>query len=178
MQKGNLFAFAAAINAKNSNFKNSPLIVPTLYNIGKQSLQLSELYCTIGQDETYEVTAVLGADEILSLVSESESVIPQQQSFSNKVVVSTTDAPTKAGIYNVQQNTTPIQLVAYNYDTKESRLVYHDLSAVKGVTISNDLASLLADIKAGQEIQSIWKWFVIFALLFLLIEVLFLKFLE
>ena len=35
----NAFVFTASLNETNSNFINSPLIVPTLYNIGKISLK-------------------------------------------------------------------------------------------------------------------------------------------
>jgi len=33
---GNAYIFTASMSNKNSNFKNSPLIVPTLYNIAKR----------------------------------------------------------------------------------------------------------------------------------------------
>src|SRR5690606_23313027 len=35
----NAYVFASALNEDNSNFKNSPLIVPTLYNMAKNSLK-------------------------------------------------------------------------------------------------------------------------------------------
>ncbi len=178
IQSGNLFAFAGALNIKNSNFKNAPLIVPTLYNMGKQSVQRTDLYCTIGQKTTYEVDATLESDEILSLVHKSERIIPQQQSMNNKVIITTKDAPKVAGVYAVVQKKDSIQLVAYNYGTKESRLIYHDVSTVAGASVSDELSTLLTSVKASQEIQSIWKWFVIFALLFLAIEVFLLKFVQ
>src|SRR5690606_23064259 len=40
----NNYLFTAPLNDKNSNFKNSPLIVPVLYNIAKNSLKLPELF--------------------------------------------------------------------------------------------------------------------------------------
>ena len=53
VQSGGLFIFSAALNSKNSNFNNSPLIVPTLYNIGRQSLLLPKLYFTIGSEKYF-----------------------------------------------------------------------------------------------------------------------------
>ena len=55
VQSDGLFVFSSALNNKNSNFNNSPLIVPTLYNIGRQSLQLPKLYYTIGNDNTFDI---------------------------------------------------------------------------------------------------------------------------
>ena len=42
-QQGAVFAFASALNTTNSNFINSPLVVPVIYNIGKHSLKLPKL---------------------------------------------------------------------------------------------------------------------------------------
>jgi len=77
----NLYLFSSALNDKNTNFKNSPLIVPTLYNIGKQSLQLPQLYYTIGAENKIDINTNLQQDEILTLVNEENKVIPQQQTF-------------------------------------------------------------------------------------------------
>ena len=44
LKKNQIYTSTAAINLKNSNFQNSPLIVPTFYNMAKQSLALPKLY--------------------------------------------------------------------------------------------------------------------------------------
>ncbi|GAK95193.1 hypothetical protein JCM19298_1322 [Nonlabens ulvanivorans] len=53
LQKGNVFNFTAPLNNQNSNFKNSPLIVPVLYNMGRNSLPVQQLYYTIGGKKLY-----------------------------------------------------------------------------------------------------------------------------
>ncbi len=174
----NLYVFTAGINDKNSNFKNSPLIVPTLYNIGKQSLQLTDISYTIGQRTFYDVPISLGQDGILSLVSEQENSIPLQQSFSTKVRIATDEVPTKAGIYSLQDKDRIIQYVSYNYDSSESELQYHNLTAAGNYEISDSITELFDSIKEETSINELWKWFVIFALIFLLIEILLLKYLK
>jgi len=57
--KNGSYAFASAINVDNSNFQNSPLIVPVLYNIGLQSLELPKLFYTIGRPNSIAIKAVL-----------------------------------------------------------------------------------------------------------------------
>ena len=74
----NVFVFSSALNSDNSNFKNSQLIVPILYNMGLQSLELPKLSYTIGQPNVIAIDAVLGQDDILTLESENNSVIPYQ----------------------------------------------------------------------------------------------------
>lgn len=173
-----LYIFTAAINTKNSNFKNSPLIVPTLYNIGKQSLQLSDISYTIGRSNSYDVPISLGQDGIISLISDQENSIPLQQSFPTKVRITTEDIPAKSGIYSLQDKNKIIQYVSYNYDSSESDLQYYSLSSNENYTLNSSVTELFDQIKEETSINELWKWFVIFALIFLLIEILLLKFLK
>jgi hypothetical protein len=46
------------------------------------------------------------------------------------------------------------------------------------VSLNNSVASALKDIKSATNVNELWKWFVIFALVFLIIEMLILKFLK
>jgi hypothetical protein len=174
----NAFVFASALNKQNSNFKNSPLIVPVLYNIGKQSLKLSQLYYTIGQPNTIAVNTILGQDDILTLSSEETSVIPLQKTFSKSVVMETEDYPNTAGILNVKNKSEVLQNLSFNYNRRESNLSYHNLENISNTTLSESLATTINDIKSSTTINALWKWFVIFALVFLIIEMLLLKYLK
>ncbi|MCK8519932.1 BatA and WFA domain-containing protein [Aquimarina sp. D1M17] len=175
---GSIYSFTAALNNENSNFKNSPLIVPVLYNIGKQSLQLTDISYTIGSVNTYDVPVSLGQDGILTLVSEKESVIPLQQSLSTKVRITTNEVPTTSGIYSLQDKNKVIQHVSYNYDSSESNLQYYNLSSTNNYEVSESVSDLMSQIKEETSVNELWKWFVIFALIFLLTEILLLKYLK
>tara|TARA_R110001632_G_scaffold82057_1_gene182289 strand:+ start:2609 stop:4540 length:1932 start_codon:yes stop_codon:yes gene_type:complete len=173
-----VYVFAGALNAKNSNFTNSPLIVPTLYKIGKQSLKVPQLYFNTGQTNIYDIPIKLQNDAILSLheVNTDQSLIPLQQTFGNKVTITTTDFPSKAGIYNIKSLDSIAQQISYNYDRSESSLRYQRLKPIEGLTYSSSVSSLFDSLKEADDVQSLWKWFVIFALIFLLMEMLILKF--
>lgn len=173
-----VYVFAGALNTKNSNFKNSPLIVPTLYNIGKQSLRVPQLYFNTGRTNIFDIPIVLKNDAIVSLneTGTEQSLIPLQQTFGNKVTITTTDAPSKAGIYNVTSLDSIVQQVSYNYDRSESRLRYQKLEPQEGLSYSSSVGSLFDSLKEADDVQSLWKWFVIFALGCLLLEMLILKF--
>ncbi|MDO6596827.1 BatA domain-containing protein [Oceanihabitans sp. 2_MG-2023] len=172
----NLFVFAAALNSKNSNFVNSPLIVPTFYNIAKRSLQIPNLYYTIGKENSYDVAVTLQQDDILSLVKEDVNMIPQQQYFNNKVSIITNETPNEAGIYTVKNKVERLKNVSYNLDRTESNLVYQDISSLKNITTSKSITQLFNTLKSDSKINELWKWFVIFALLFLIIEMGILKY--
>ena len=176
-QNSNTYIFSSALNDDNSNFKNSPLIVPTLYNIGKQSLKIPKLYYTIGQENTFDVSIKLQQDDILSLNLNDVNMIPQQQYFNNKVAVTTNETPATAGIYSINSKAQVIENVSYNYDRDESNLTYQDLSSLTSeATISDSITEIFDTIKSDSKVNALWKWFVIFALLLLIIEVLILKY--
>ena len=176
MNSGNAYSFTAALNDNNSNFKNSPLIVPVFYNIGKQSLKLSQVYYYIGNENTIDIKTKLSQDDILSLNIGDQEVIPLQQTYSNKVQLITNELPNKAGTIEVKNKETVLKHLSYNYNRNESNLTYFDLYSIKNAKVSNSVGSTINDIKSATNVNELWKWFVIFALAFLIIEMLILKF--
>ena len=170
LQNKHAFMFTSALKSENSSFKNSPLIVPTLYNIGKFSFKNPDIYYTIGNENTFDVETQLQQDAVLTLVNAAENIIPKQQYFNNKVIINTSEAPSKASIFTVKNNTVAIKNVSYNYNRNESNLVYNVLSSSKNITISTSISEIFDTIKSDAKINALWKWFVIFALALLLIE--------
>lgn len=175
---GNVYIFSAAINTTNSNFKSSPLIVPVLYNLGKQSLKLSQLYYHVGLPNTVDVNAILGQDDILTLEVNDKAVIPLQKTFSKVVEIKTDEYPSEAGIFNVKNKDEILQNISFNYTRDESKLAYHNLTNINFTSINTSVASTIDTIKSNTNVNALWKWFVIFALVFLIIEILILKYLK
>ena len=177
-QNNNTFIFTSALNSKNSNAVNSPLIVPTLYNIGRQSLKLPKLYFSIGEENNFDINTTLGQDDILKLKLDDQDIIPQQRTLPTKVSITTNEMPIKSGIYNVINKLENLGQVSYNYSRKESQLIYHTLNDNLGYNITNSIPDVINSIKSATNINALWKWFAIFALLFLIIEMLILKYMK
>jgi hypothetical protein len=176
VQTANTFVFAASLNSQNSNFIDSPLIVPTIYNIGRQSLKLPKLYYNIGEENSFDVNTIMQQDAILKLKLDAVEIIPQQQTLSNKVSVVTNETPETANTYAITNNNEVLEHISFNYNRSESNLRFQDLSSIQNATISNSLPELLTNIKSDNNINALWKWFVIFVLIFLIIEMLILKY--
>ena len=170
------YLFTAALNNKNSNIINSPLIVPTLYNIGKQSLQLPKLYYTIGNPHTIDVPVILEQDAILKIENTSASIIPQQQAYATNVAFTINDELETAGTYSIKNNDAVVDNISFNYNKEEGNLVYETLENINNATVSNSFVNTFDDIKSDSKVNELWKWFVIFALVFLLLEILILKY--
>jgi hypothetical protein len=176
IQKNNTYLFSAPINSENSNFQNSPLIVPTLYNMAQQSINLSKLYYTIGELNDYSVPISLIQDEILTLRDSLLNFIPIQQSKANQVNIKTSDDPSIAGTFNIEKGKEFIEHVSYNYNRNESSLQYADPINWQGVEVFNSISDLFNSIAEDNTVNNFWKLFAILALLFLIFEMLLLKF--
>ena len=183
-QSGKVYWFASAINQKNSNFKASPLIVPVFYNFGKQSFKLTNLYYTIGNKNEIEVKTKIVNDEVLSIekINDKEKIkfIPLQQISQQKVILKLEDNPNKAGFYHVLKRDNILKDISFNTDRVEGDVDYFDIEKLKNnnVSISNSINQSFSDINKEYSIQSFWKYFILMALLFLIIELLLIKFLK
>ncbi|WP_159023457.1 BatA domain-containing protein [Formosa sp. L2A11] len=175
-QLSNVFLFTSPLNSEVSNFKSWALIVPSFYKMAVSSLKQPKLYYTIGEQNNFDVDVTLNQDDIISIENKNSQFIPQQQYFNNKVNVTTQDRPQTSGIYNIKDKLKTIKNISYNYNREESNLEYQDISTLKNVTISNSIPSLFETLKSNTKINELWKWFTIFALAFLIIEMLILKF--
>ncbi|WP_298533521.1 BatA domain-containing protein [uncultured Algibacter sp.] len=172
----NIFVFSAPLNQNNSSFRNSPLIVPTFYNIAKSSFKTPSLYYTIGKDNTFEVETQMQQDAVLSLKKDDINIIPRQQYFNSKVKISTSEEPSEAGTYAILNKNEILKNVSFNFSRRESSLSYKDLSQFENISISHSISNIFDTIKSETKVNALWKWFVIFALALLIIEMLILKF--
>nr|WP_293284864.1 BatA domain-containing protein [Allomuricauda sp.] len=170
------YVFTVPLELENSNFINSPLIVPTFYNMAQSSLQQSRPYQIIGETSVVDVPAEMGNDEILKVSKEGYEFIPLQQSFPTRVRLTFDQNPTEDGIYGIVQNQQTLQNLSFNYPRMESQLKYLDLGSLENVNTMDSIPELFEYLKAENDIAAYWKWFVILALLLALIEVLIQKF--
>ena len=172
------FVFTSSISRGNSNFKNSPLIVPTFYNIGVNSLKLPKLYYVLENESRVDIPLKLTKDNILKARKGEYEFIPQQESFANKVSLSFFENPSEHGIYSLMNNETPIRNLSFNHSREESQLVYSDLTNLTAAYKNESIATFFDRMQKDSSINELWKWFVILALLFMGIEVLIQKYLK
>ena len=166
----------AAFNTQNSNFISSTLIVPTLYNIARQSLETPKLYYTIASSVSFGVATKLTEDEILNIKDSIVNFIPLQKVKANKVIITTNAYPKSAGTFSINKADEFIESVSYNYNRDETSGIYGDVKNWNGVTPHQNITSLFDAILKENTITDFWKWFALLALVFLIAEMLVLKF--
>ena len=178
LQKDNLFVFNSAINNENSNFIDSPIIVPTLYGLGKSSFKAKELYYYIGEKNKFDINLKLQKNEIIKLKKNNKSYIPLQKNQNGKLEIKFDNLELEAGHYHLMNKFDTIKHLSLNFDRNESVLDYHDVNKFgKNISISS-LKDSIEIIKSKVNINGLWKWFVIFALILLVLETLVLKIFE
>ena len=171
----NAYFFAASINSDNSNFKNSPLIVPTFYNMGINSLKLPPLYASLGNQVEIELPITLQQDDVIKIANEKNEFIPQQRVLPKKVQINFIENPKEAGIYRIMHNDSTIRHISFNDNRNESELLYSQIPEEKN---NSSLSDFFMESQKNNAINEFWKWFAILALAFVLIETLLQRFLK
>ncbi|WP_438961393.1 BatA domain-containing protein [Nonlabens sp.] len=177
-QKDKVFQFTAPLNDENSNFKNSPLIVPVLYNMARNSLPISQLYYYTGVSNKVSVPVAIKSDEILQLKHTSQSLIPQQRAFNSYVLLEVNDELKHTGNYQVIKKEEVITNLSFNANRIENKLEYFTTAELGDKNIYNSIEDLVYKLSEEEGILSLWKYFVLGALFFLFCELLILKFLK
>jgi hypothetical protein len=174
------YFISSALNQKNSNFLNSPLIVPVFYNFGEMSFKYPKIAYRIEQENTIEIETKMRKNEILAIAKNDISFIPLQQTYQNKVILTTKEQPLKAGFYSVLKENTKIKNLAFNYPKEESLLNFLDINTLKEInkntSVSSSIHDVFKEINKNNEVHWLWKWFLALAIVSLFLEIFILKF--
>ncbi|NNK12210.1 MAG: hypothetical protein HKP08_12770 [Flavobacteriaceae bacterium] len=169
--KEKLYVFTASLNPGNTNFTSSPLIVPTLYAMALRSRSLPQLYYQLGRNSSVDIAEVPEEDRILSLKKEELEFIPRQQLSGEKTRLWFEESPTEPGVYSLE-NSKINRSFSFNYKRDESELSYLNLGKLQATARENNsISGFFGEFENMRAVNSLWKWFVILALLFILAEV-------
>ena len=175
---GKNYLFASSFSTENSNFVNSPLIVPLLYNMARESVLKPSIYDFTNTKNSYQINASIGKDEVLKLVKQEDVFIPQQQKYNQNIKLTTAELNLQAGTYQVKNKDSVYQYLSFNYPRTESNLNYLNSNKLKQQLNLNSISGFFENEIALQEVNHYWKILVIFALLFLILEMLALRYLK
>ncbi len=173
-----VYVFSAPLNTDNSNFQQSPLIVPVFYKMALNKLNNGTNTNTIGNNTSYLVSVNLAKDEILTVKNQDEKFIPVQQLLNNKVQLFFNDYPEKAGNYTIYDSKNPIENISFNYPRTESDLDQINETLLSDYKTSDSISTIFDTLQSSRSDNQIWKWFIIFALLFLALEMAIIKFVK
>ena len=179
-KKSTVYWISASLERANSNFINSPLIVPVFYNFGKLSFKNSQLFYRMGRTNKIDIETKTRGNEILRILNSENTLIPLQSKFENKVRITTNAAPLTLGFQQVLMGKDTIQTLAFNYPKEESFMNFMDLNELKKISqkgiVSGSISDVFKKINKKNQVHWLWKWFLTLAIVSLLLEILILKF--
>ncbi len=189
--KGKVYLFCTELNEAGGNFQQHALFVPTLYKIGLYSYPSSKLYYTLGRNEAIMLPGVTaGGDKTLKLKSEDGTfeIIPEQEVQNGILKIYVNNELPKAGNYKIMAGDSIKGWASFNYPREESEMKFENKENLlkrfnaAGFTAleildgnQKELGNSIAQLDEG---KPIWKYFIIAALLFFLLEILLIRFMK
>lgn len=186
VNNGHIYVSMAPLSVDyNDLVLKAEVFVPMIYKMAIAQSTGQKLSYTIGKDRVIDMEQVTQADMVYEIEG-NESFIPSQRNLGNKVILSLNDEVKEAGFYDVVLNEEQKATIAFNYDRRESNLTtltaeeIGSMAERTGAVVldesqTNDFSKYIAEKDQG---KPLWKYFVIAALIFLLIEILLIKFLK
>jgi hypothetical protein len=183
---GYVYLSAAPFNTNWSSLPRHALFVPLMYKMALLGNKQLPLYNIIGRDKIVALRQQIKAGEdVMVLKTADEEIVPEIVNNMGKNVLYIPYL-NFSGIYDLKPKgteDTASQRIAFNYSRSESVLKYYTGSELESELASHNIHYLNAASndaeKAIAETQfrnSLWKWFVMAALLFLAAEVLLIRF--
>ena len=191
LKKGKVFLSAVSLNETFSNFTKHALFIPTLYKIALYSRPFKKLYYTIGDGSPIVIPQIsLDGDETFKIksIDNNFEIIPEHRLMDGQILIYPNNQITEAGNYLISLGDSIISSISFNYNRSESnsdRLTQENLtenlekSGIKHYNILNGAKKdLRQEVNQLDEGKPFWKYFIIAALLFLLIEILLIRYLK
>lgn len=186
-QSGKLYLLAAPLENAFTSFHNSALFVPVMYRMsasGKKSevkpyYSLNESFISLRLDS-------VSGEQPIKLVGEQE-IVPGQRKLGDQVLMELPPLAMSAGFYKVTHERDTVGLLAFNLNKYESLLGQYTAEQIKqqlgnpeGISIfeANSEEAFSNEIKARYLGTPLWKFALILALFFLLVEILLIRFLK
>lgn len=185
---GNITVLMSALSPDWSDFVRHGLLVPVFYRALQLGGDLLRSSYRLNQADAITLRAGnIPASGLISMEKNGEKYIPEVRRLGGRVLLNATSGQLSPGHYELFSANQPItgMFLALNANAEESRLHYmntdalDELFSLKGwepILIKQaDLAGKLT-VQAGN--ASHWKWLLLAVLVFLLLEMLILKFLR
>lgn len=176
-----LFVFGFSLLSENTNFSRKALFAPMLAKMLLASNENSPLAYDLGKISAIEVPFSANTKEAaFHLVSATQDIIPEQRIVENSLFINIHNQLQEPGCYVLGDGENK-QLLAFNYSRNESRTVLPQQAdnwakTMHAKLLNADLANTGIMATAIQEGIHYWQWLILLALVFLLLEILLLRY--
>jgi hypothetical protein len=186
-QGGKVYLMATPLNQSFTDFHNHALFVPVMYRIaGSSRKNDARLYYTVRENFITLKVDSLRQDDQLRLKGAQE-IVPSQRTVNEQVFLEIPRFSINQGFYQVLAGPDSVGLIAFNLDKAESLLdqftgseIRNQMGNADNITIfeSTSAEAFTNEIKERYLGKPLWKYALMIALFFLLVEVLLIRFLK
>lgn len=188
---GKVYQFAFPFSKAYSEFPAHALFVPVIYQMVMQTKDQKHLYEQLGSGKPVEITlkaqnSMNSGDEVIYLRQNDKTWIPEIKN-KNRLEYSILNINWPSdGFYEVLYQEQIVDEVAVNYNRKESDFSVWSQEEISSKIAQNnwpnfqiiksspsDITSQLNQLDQG---FSLWKWFLFFAIIFIFVETIILRF--
>ncbi|SKC78845.1 BatA domain-containing protein [Ohtaekwangia koreensis] len=184
---GKLYILATALESDFTDFHQHALFVPVMYRIAA-SARRSETkpYYTLRENLITLRLDSVNDDVPLKLVGKEE-VIPGQRKVADRVFIDVPKFSVEQGFYDVVSQGDTVDLIAFNLNKEESLMEQYTGEEVKAMAGGGENISIFTATSSGafsNEIKErylgtpLWKYALLLALLFILAEILLIRFMK
>lgn len=182
--EGQLYVCASNLSTENNDLASlAEIFVPMLYRMALVKSDGGHLSYFIGKDNLVEIENQKVSGESVYRLKGASEFIPSQQGFGKKLVLDVKNQVMRAGFYDVVLGERIQERLAFNYDRQESDLSLYTEAEIRD-QVKNDAVNIL-NFEGQEGIRDfvgekdkgivLWRWFLLAALLFLLAEVLIIR---
>ena len=185
---GDIYLFTSSLNDAGSNLGKHALFVPLLYNIALMSYKTTQLYYGIEKMQYFNAPTSENKETIYHLKSKNYDIIPAEKFVAGKRKLYLQEKLKEAGNYLLTTGGKTIATLSFNYGDKESDPNIYSSKEVEEILQKNNIKNIKINSSTNQNISNIvqeiqlgksyWKLCIILALLFLLMEIMLIKFLK
>ena len=182
----NIFLFASPLDDTYTNLHKHALFVPIMYRIASLSKAVpTRLYYNLNETVIALTLDTVSSNDIFKLITINEEFIPNQRMVDNHLIMELPKYALSPGYYELGKGKLTKSLLSFNHDKQESLLAQLTINQIKtafspyeNVEILDleDAESFGVQIKEARLGVPLWKYALVLALLFLLAEILLIRF--
>ena len=191
---GNIYLLASPINSKYGNFPEHAFFVPTFYKMAYLSSKSDRLGYNFSEPSLSFYMPNAPKNASYKLKNDKLEIIPVQRLIGKTLFLTLPKSSELSegqyfgsGFYDLVINGKVEKTIALNHDHRESKLDAYTSDQLKNIFKNQANVAVYDDIFDGSFIEAfrdtslgkpLWKYFIIAALLFLLIEILLIRFMK
>jgi hypothetical protein len=185
--KGHAYIFSVPLDASICDLPMHAIFAPLIFKMAIDGQNFNDIQYTIGTKKSIQIAnySTKNDENVLYVKGNKLEFIPEQSMVNNQLNIYTKDQIQNAGHYDIFSKSTndKIGTFAMNYHRSESHMNFLSMNELeakytgKNITIYNGNSGNISHaVKENDQGISLWKVCIIFALLFLLAEILLIRF--